>query len=177
MTTAALFVLVPLAVYLPMFAYETYISFRRIGKPQDKGGAYLHATWEATHTFLILSLNYFMWLYSSAVVTVGRAVFWPLLVFGATFIVRAGLYTYLFYIKSRHRPNILVDWLFALSHVVMAICLILILTVGAFIMVDGAYQPNHLLLPLLLPGIVLMLPLIAVPLYFLYFGNNAHRKG
>lgn len=168
MNSAALFVLVPLLVYIPMFAYELYIAFRRIGKPQDKGGAYLHATWESTHTFLILSVNYFMWLYSSAVVTVGRAVFIPLLLFGATFIVRAILYAYLFYIKASPKPNIVADWLFAASHVVMAICLGLIVVIGVSIMASGMYQPNHLLLPLLLPGLIMMVPLIAVPLYFLY---------
>lgn len=67
------FVLIPLLAYIPMFAYELYISFRRIGKPSDKGGEYLHATWESTHTFLILSVNYFMWLYSAAIIDVGQA--------------------------------------------------------------------------------------------------------
>jgi cytochrome bd-type quinol oxidase subunit 2 len=168
MIGAAFFVLVPLAAYVPMFAYELYIAFRRIGKPKDKGGAYLHATWESTHTFLILGVNYFMWLYSSAVVAVGQAVFVPLLLFGATFIVRAILYVYLFYIKTNPKPNITADWLFALSHLVMAVCLGAIVLTGTTILLAGTYAPNHLLLPLLLPGLIMMIPLIAVPLYFLY---------
>lgn len=162
------FVLLPLAAYIPMFAYETYIAFRRIGKPKDAGGEYLHATWEATHTFLILGINYFIWLYSSAVVAVGQVVFVPLLLFGASFIVRAVLYTYLFYIKSDTKPNRLADRLFAWTHVVMAGCLCLIVVRAAHIMLSGDYQANHLLPALLLPGLVLMIPLISVPLYFLY---------
>ena len=151
-----------------MFAYETYIAFRRIGKPLDKGGAYLHATWESTHTFLILSINYFVWLYSSAVVAVGRAAFLPMLLFGTAFIVRGILYTQLFYIKSSAKPNLLIDWLFALTHIVMAACLLYTVAVTLRIMQAGTYSPNETFLPLLIPGLFLMIPLISVPLYFLY---------
>jgi hypothetical protein len=165
---APFFVLIPLLVYIPMFAYEAYIAFRRIGKPLDKGGEYLHATWEATHTFLILSVNYFVWLYSDAVVDVGRAVFVALLLFGAVFIVRAVLYTQLFYIKSSKKPNIVIDRLFAWSHVVMAGSLLYTVAAATRVLLSGGYEANQTFLPLLWPGLILMVPLISVPLYFLY---------
>ncbi len=163
-----LFVVIPLIAYVPMFGYETYIAFRRIGKPRDKGGAYLHATWESTHTFLILSVNYFMWLYSSAIVAVGHAVFLPLLVFGLAFIARSILYIYLFYIKSTNRPTPGLDALFALMHVIIAVCLLYATVQTLNILMTGNYQPNDLLPTLLWPGIILTVPLISVPLYFLY---------
>jgi hypothetical protein len=169
--SAIWFVLVPLIAYIPMFAIEVYISFRRIGKPVDNGGEYLHATWEVTHTFLILSLNYFMWLYSSAIVDVAKSVFMPLIIFGGIFIVRAILYTYLFYIKSNEKPNVFIDWSFALCHVLMLITIILVAVGAASILLNGSYEPNHVLLPLLFPGLFLMIPLIALPLYFLYRTN------
>ena len=151
-----------------MFSYETYIAFRRIGKPSDKGGGYLHATWETTHTFLILSINYFIWLYSSAVVEVGRAVFLALLIFGIAFIARAILYTQLFYIRSSRNPNIAIDRSFALLHVIIGCCLAYTVVRASAIMFQGNYQPNETFLPLLWPGLLLMIPLISVPLYFLY---------
>ena len=163
-----LFVVIPLIAYVPMFGYETYIAFRRIGKPRDKGGAYLHATWESTHTFLILSVNYFMWLYSSAIVSVGHAVFLPLLVFGLAFITRSILYIYLFYIKSTNRPTPGLDALFALMHVIIAVCLLYTIIQTLHVLMTGNYQPNDLLPTLLWPGIILTVPLISVPLYFLY---------
>ncbi len=162
------FVLVPLIVYIPMFLVEVFIAFRRIGKPLDKGGEYLHATWEVTHTFLILSLNYFMWLYSSAVVDVARVVFVPLILFGGVFIVRAILYTYLFYIKSTKKPNLLIDWLFAICHIVMLVSIVLVAIGAASTLFAGSYESNHILLPLLYPGLFLMVPLVALPIYFLY---------
>lgn len=162
------FVLAPLIVYIPMFLVEVFISIRRIGKPLDRGGEYLHATWEVTHTFLILSLNYFMWLYSSAVVDVARVVFIPLIAFGGVFIIRAILYTYLFYIKSTKKPNLIVDWLFVLCHIVMLVSIVLVTIGAANTLVLGDYEPNYVLLPLLYPGLFLMVPLIALPSYFLY---------
>lgn len=166
--SAVWFVIVPLLIYIPMFLVELYIAFRRIGKPLDKGGEYLHATWEATHTFLILALNYFMWLYSSAIVDVARAVFVPLITFGAVFIIRAILYVYLFYIKKSTKPNLLLDWSFALCHVAMFACISYVAIATANILVSGDYTSNHILLPLLYPGLFLMIPLVSVPLYFLY---------
>lgn len=151
-----------------MFLVEVYIAFRRIGKPLDQGGEYLHATWEVTHTFLILGLNYFMWLYSAAVVDVAKAVFLPLLTFGAVFIVRAILYTYLFYIKKTAKPNITADWLFAVSHLVMIVCVSFVTIRTTQVLLQGNYEPNQILLPLLYPGLFLMVPLTIVPLYFLY---------
>ena len=162
------FVIVPLIIYIPMFLVELYIAFRRIGKPLDKGGEYLHATWEATHTFLILGLNYFMWLYSSAIVDLARLVFVPLILFGAVFIVRAILYMYLFYIKKSNKPNLIVDWSFALCHIILFVCISLVTLTTAQLLLVGSYEPNHILLPLLYPGLFLMVPLISVPLYFLY---------
>jgi len=165
---APFFVLIPLLAYIPMFGYETYIAFRRIGKPKDKGGAYLHATWESTHTFLILSINYFVWLYSAAVVEVGRAVFLPMLIFGAVFIIRAIVYTQLFYIKASPKPNILLDRLFAWLHIIIIACLSYVVIKAFTIVQANNYQANETFLPLLWPGVVLMVPLISVPLYFLY---------
>lgn len=151
-----------------MFLVEVYIAFRRIGKPLDKGGEYLHATWEVTHTFLILGVNYFMWLYSSAVVDVARAVFLPLISFGAVFIIRAVLYIYLFYVKKSNKPNIVVDWLFAVCHVAMIACIAIVALETLRILLSGNYESNAILLPLLYPGLFLMVPLTIVPLYFLY---------
>ena len=163
-----LFVIIPLLAYIPMFGYETYIAFRRISKPLDKGGEYLHATWESTHTFLILSVNYFVWLYSSAVVAVGQAVFIPLFIFGLTFIARAVMYTYLFYIKTSPKVTPVLDSIFAFLHIVIAASLLYTVITALSVMQSGQYQPNELLPVLLWPGLVLTIPLISVPLYFLY---------
>ncbi|MFZ1249972.1 MAG: hypothetical protein WAR37_00770 [Candidatus Microsaccharimonas sp.] len=151
-----------------MFLIETYVAFRRIGKPLDKGGEYLHATWEVTHTFLILALNYFMWLYSAAVIDVSREIFLPLIIFGGVFIIRAILYLYLFHIKGSDRPSLIADWVFAITHAVMLLTISWVAIAATHVLITGNYISNHVLLPLLYPGLFLMIPLIAVPVYFLY---------
>lgn len=165
---AAYFVLVPLVIYALLFAYESFMAFRRVGKPSGQGGQYLHATWEAVHTFLILGLTYFSWLYSSAVVSVGRAVFVPLLVFGAAFILRSILYIYLFYVKTSKNPNLLADQIFAWLHIVMMAALVFVVAKAVAVMRGGNYSPNSDLIPLLWPGLVIAVPLIAMPFYFLF---------
>lgn len=151
-----------------MFLIETYVAFRRIGKPLDKGGEYLHATWEVTHTFLILALNYFMWLYSAAVIDVSREIFLPLIIFGGVFIIRAILYLYLFHIKGSDRPSLIADWVFAITHAIMLLTISWVAIAATQVLITGNYISNHVLLPLLYPGLLLMIPLIAVPVYFLY---------
>lgn len=166
--SAIWFVVIPILAYIPMFLVEAYISLRRIGKPLDKGGEYLHATWESTHTLLILGINYFMWLYSSAIVDVANSVFIPLISFGAAFIIRAILYLYLFYIKKPTKPYLLVDWIFAICHMVMLICITWIAIATIDILRNSNYKSNDILLPLLYPGLALTIPLISAPIYFLY---------
>lgn len=165
---AIFLILIPLFFYFPMFLYETYIAFIRIGKPHNEGGAYLHATWEVTHTLLILSINNFVWLYSTAVVAVGREVFVPLLFFGAVFIVRAILYIRLFYFKPTLKSNMILDKLFAWLHIVMLMSLCIVLVKTFTLMINGNYSPNYVVLQLLYPGIFLIFPIICMPLYFLY---------
>lgn len=165
---APFFVLLPLIIYLPMFVFETFAAFRRIGKPVNKGGTYLHATWEVTHTFLILSVNYFIWLYSAAVVEVGRAVYLALLVCGAAFVVRAVLYLRIFYINPKTKLTPTTDRIFAWAHILILGCLAYIAATTLRIMLTGDYAPNDAYMPLLWPGLILTVPLVSIPLYFLY---------
>lgn len=168
MNASLWFIIAPLVAYVPMLLVETFIAFRRIGKPLDKDGGYLHATWEATHTFLVLSLTYFTWLYSSAVIETAKAIFIPLMTLGAIFALRGALYIYLFYTKKFTRPNLAVDWLFALTHIVMIGALAWIAIATANVLLAGNYTPNSHLIPMLAPGMVFVLPLMIVPIYFLY---------
>ena len=166
--SAIWFVVIPILCYVALFLVETGISFRRIGKPLDKGGAYLHATWEVTHTFLILGITYFMWLYSSAIVDISQKMFMPLVIFGAVFVIRAILYLYLFYIKQPTKPNLLIDWSFAICHIIMLICLVLVAVIALGVMQNGNYLANEILLPLLYPGLILTFLIICIPIYFLF---------
>ena len=165
------FVIIPLLIYLPMSIYATYVSFARIGKPRDRGGEYLHRTWESTHTFLILSVNYFVWLYSAAVADVVHKIAPAAILFGFVFIVRMALYLQLFYIKTTADPSHVLDRLFAWSNVLLLVLVGVIGLQTYSVVSTGHYEANDILAQLLLPGIILIVPLVAVPLYFLYASN------
>lgn len=162
-----LYVLIPLLFYIPMFAFETFVAFRRIGKSNAHGGDYLHVTWESTHTFLILSLNYFVWLYSSAVIAVVRETFLSLLIFGASFIIRAAVYIFVFYIRPKTR-SILMDRVFAWTHIIMGLSLLYTLFKATSVMLTGNYSATTTYMPYLAPGLIFMIPLVSLPIYFLY---------
>jgi hypothetical protein len=171
--TPYLFILIPLGLYLPLFLYETYASFRRLGAP-GKQGAYVHATWEVTHTFLIIGATNFIWLFSDIAVTVSKAVYWGLIIAGAGFIVRAILYVYLFFIKDagKGNHNTPADYLFALSHIGVITGIIYAVVRAAQVLATSSYDINTQFIPWMWPGLVLLLALGALPLLQIYRTRN-----
>lgn len=168
--TPYLFITLPIAGYMALFMYETYASFRRLAVPASKGGtAYVHATWEVTHTFLIIGVTNFIWLFSDVAREVSRAVYWGLIVAGACFIIRATLYTYIFYVRpSAHQRTGFLDWLFALSHIGILAGLIYTLSLAVLTLADTPYKINSQFVPWMWPGLVLLGALGLIPLYQLY---------
>jgi hypothetical protein len=160
---AFLFILVPLGLYLLAFSYETYAAFRRL----VTHSAYLNATWEITHTLLVLALTNFTWLCSDAMVAVGQAAYWGLITAAAAFVVRGILYVYLFFAAvGQKRP--LADWLFALSHAVMLGGL-LWATIVAFQKLSSIpYTINEQLIPYMWPALIAALVICAIPIWQSY---------
>jgi len=166
-----LFVLVPLLAYLPLFIYETYSSFKRLDLTKRRKSDYLSATWEITHTLLILAVTNFIWLFSDVIKEVGAAVYWGLIIVGAAFIVRAILYLYIFYIqdqKVRRKRDTIFDYLFAVSHVVILGGLIYTLNNAWATLATESFSINTEFIPYMWPGLVLMIGICAIPMFSLY---------
>lgn len=161
-----LFVLVPLVLYLPAFFYETMVAFRRL-KVQRAGSGYLHASWELTHTFLIVSVNYFIWLFADIIPKVGRQIYPWLMIAGAAFIVRAALYLYLFYFRASQKIDI-VDQIFAWLHVAIIAGLLLIVEGVVIVLANNPYRVNTQFIPWMWPGLVLVLALCVGPVVKVY---------
>lgn len=171
---AYLFVLLPILAYLPFFLVETWAAFRRIGSKTKQGSQYLHVTWEMTHTLLIVGINYFIWLFASVIVAVGKAVYWGLIIAGALYIVRGILYMYLFYGPGMNKKlhNGLADWLFAFVHVLIVACLAYVVIRAGIVLYTTDYTVNTQFLPWMYPGLLLLIAVCAVPLARLY----KHKK-
>ena len=164
------FVLVPILAYLPFFFIETWASFKRIGQKKPTSNEYLHITWEMTHTLLIVGVNYFIWLFASIIVDVGKAVYWGLISAGALFIVRAILYLHIFYgngVKNKLH-NGLGDWLFAISHILIIGCLLYVVIRAFIVLYTNDYTVNTQFLPWMYPGLIGIVAICAIPLIRLY---------
>jgi cytochrome bd-type quinol oxidase subunit 2 len=170
---AYLFVILPLALYLPLFGYETYAAWRRIGRPGKKG-AYVHASWEVTHTFLIIGITNFVWLFSGAIKPVSKAVYWGLITAGALFILRAVLYLYLFFAKDPGQGNHsgAADWLFFFSHLGILAGLVYVLGRGAQSLSSSQFTVNEQFIPWMWPGLILLLVLGTIPLLRVYTARD-----
>lgn len=167
---AYLFVLLPIMIYLPFFFVESWAAFRRIGSTSDKGAEYLHITWEMTHTLLIVGINYFIWLFASVIVSVGKAVYWGLIIAGALYIVRGMLYMYLFYGPgvNKKKHDGIADWLFASVHVLIVCCLLYVVIRATIVMYTTDYTINTQFIPWMYPGLLFMVAICAIPLVQLY---------
>lgn len=164
------FVLIPILVYLPFFFIETWAAFKRIGQKTPSSDEYLHLTWEMTHTLLIVGVNFFIWLFASIIVDVGKAVYWGLITVGALYIIRAILYVYTYYgagSKSK-KHNGWTDWLFALIHLPIIVCLLYVVIRAAYVLLTNEYTINTQFLPWMYPGLIFMIIICAIPLVRIY---------
>lgn len=164
------FVLLPILVYLPFFFIETWAAFKRIGAKTDKAAEYFHITWEMTHTLLIVGVNYFIWLFASVIVPVGRAVYWGLITAGALYIVRGILYLYIFYGNGarQNTHNGWADWTFAFVHLAIVGCLLYVVIRAAVVLFTTDYTVNTQFLPWMYPGLALMVTVCAIPIVHIY---------
>ena len=164
------FVLIPILAYLPFFFIETWAAFKRIGKTKPSSDEYLHVTWEMTHTLLIVGVNYFIWLFASIIVEVGKAVYWGLIIAGALYIIRAILYIYIYYGAgaTSKRHNGWADWAFAIIHPLIILCLLYVVAQATYTMLTSDYTINTQFLPWMYPGLVLMAAICAAPLLRIY---------
>jgi len=166
-----LFVLLPLAAYIPLFSYETVASFRRLNISKRRQSDYVSATWEVTHTLLIIGVSNFIWLFSDVIKEVGAAVYWGLIIVGAAFIARAILYLYIFYIqdqKLRKKRDTVFDYLFAFSHVVILGGLMYTVINTWAVLATENFTINSEFIPYMWPGLILMIIVCALPMFSIY---------
>lgn len=164
-----LFVIIPFAVYLPMFGYETLTSLNRLGKKSLRR-SYPSATWEITHTFLIIGITNFIWLFSDIATEVAKATFLGLILVGFWFLLRALLYLYLFLVKDNTQPHGVgpSDVLFGAAHLGMLSALIYTFVQAIQVMMDIPYSINSQFIPFMWPGLILLVVLGTLPIMQLY---------
>lgn len=169
MILAWMFVLVPLLLFVLGFATEAFISFRRLRNPK-KVGPYMDATWEVTHTFLVVAVAMFVSLFSNNLRDIADAVFVGIFTAAAFVGVRGLLYVYLFYVRAPRDRAVVswLDWVFACSHlgILLGVGILLVQLVPKLFSIN--LEPNTTFYPMMWPGLLLVLALCVPPIVSLY---------
>lgn len=167
MIPALLLFLVPTLLFVVAFLYETFLSFKRLQNPRAGKSGYVHATWEVTNTLLVFAVVMLIMLFTKSIVGLASAIFISTFLAACALVVRAIAYTYIFYVRRSTKTS-WIDWVFALSHVVAALCLVVtVLKALWFIYIENP-PVNSQFLPYYLPGLVLVLAICIVPMIALY---------
>lgn len=161
------FILVPLALYLAAFVVEACMSFIRLTNHKAQG-SYLNATWETTHTFLVVAVALFAAFFSQNIVELARAAFIGLWIAAVGIGLRGAAYVYLFYIRRDGARRNWVDYCFAYIHGVIVAGLVVMLLQLVPALFRANLQPNTELIPYMWPGLIVIALLCLPPLMSLY---------
>jgi hypothetical protein len=163
-----IFILTPLVLFLASYIVETYVSIKRLTQPAA-GRSYLPATWEITHTFLVVSVALFVGFFSQNLTEIAYVTFYPLFLTAVFVGVRTLAYMYLFIIRDPAvKARSWVDIIFAGSHlgVICGLVYLLVALIPKLLSIQLA--ANTSFIPWMIPGAFLILAACALPIVSLY---------
>ena len=168
MIGAYLLIYIPILLFVLAFLFETFLSFARL-KPGNKfaKSGFADATWEVTNTLLVFGVVMLLMLFTRSIDVIADAIRTSTLLAATALLVRAICYIYVFYIKQTRRINIL-DWLFAISHLLAALLLVVTVLQATIVLFTKHPEANLQFIPYFIPGLVFVLALCAWPLAKLY---------
>lgn len=167
MLSAVVLFLVPTTLFVLAFLYETYLSFKRLSNPKAGKSGYVSATWEITHTLLVTAVVMLVMMFTSVIDKLSAAIFTATLLAAIALGLRAVLYIYIFYARNNNKINLL-DWLFALMHVVAAGLLVVVVVQSLWFLHQNSPTPNTQFLPYFIPGVIAVVLLTGLPIYIVY---------
>lgn len=171
MIAAYILFLLPTLLFVLAFLYETWLSFIRLRNPKVGRGDYLSATWEVTHTLLVFAVVMLVMLFTSSIETLAGTIFLSTFIAMFALTVRAACYLYIFYGRTSQRTS-WIDWVFALSHVIAALFLVITVLRALWFMATQDPAVNDRFLPYFFPGLALVLAVCAIPILMLYTGKR-----
>jgi phosphatidylglycerophosphate synthase len=111
---------IPLLLFVLAFLYETFLSFTRLYHPNKGRAGYVKATWEFTHTLLVVAVVILLMMFSKYIDQISSAIFMSTFIAAVALGVRAVAYIQIFYVRKKQVIDWL-DWGFFVSHVVAAV--------------------------------------------------------
>lgn len=169
MFAAWLFIFVPLLLFVIAFVIETFLSIKRL-KNNKREGSYVSATWEVTHTFLVVAVAMFVSLFSDYLTDIARVSLVGFIIVTIFAGIRGSAYLYIFYIRNPNKRSMRnwIDTLFAFAHLGMVVGLFVLLARLIPEMMRLNPQPNTDFIPWMIPGLILVISLCALPLVSIY---------
>lgn len=156
---------VPILLFVLGFLYETFISFKRLrGKASH---AYVDATWEVTHTFLVFGLVMLLMLYTQAIDQLADVLFLPAFLAAIALGARGACYIYIFYVRKGKKIT-WVDHIFAWSHVAAALLLVTAVLRFSWYLISENPPANEQFVTPFLVGLVFIFGLCVLPLLKIY---------
>ncbi|MEP7205235.1 MAG: hypothetical protein ABI716_03525 [Candidatus Saccharibacteria bacterium] len=166
-------ILAPLLFYVSVFGFETFLSVKRVFSGSfDQGTAFVHATWEITHTILIYAVVMFMVSHAELLPIIATTIFLPVVILMIALISRGTLYLYLFY-GEVHVSSIGRLWhgLFSLTHLINLAAALWLTIAVSYEIITRHFIPSTDDIGLVASGLIPVALLCAVPLYHLYRTN------
>ena len=171
MTAALILFLVPTLLFVVAFLYETYLSFKRLQNPQAGKNGYVAATWEVTHTLLVAAVVMLVMMFTQVIDQLASAIFLATFIAAVALGVRAVLYMYIFYVRSSKKTN-WIDWAFALTHVVAAAFLVVVVIQALWFLQVNTPPVNSEFVGVFIPGMLVVIAICIVPIVSLYKTKN-----
>lgn len=171
MPVVYLLILAPILIFVIAFLYETYLSFSRLKNLKAGKENYVSATWEVTHTLLVFGVVMLVMLFTSSLEGLASAIFTSTFIAAGALTVRAICYTHIFYVRQTKTIN-WVDWVFAFSHIVAALFLVITVAKALWYLYENNPSANEQFLPYFLPGLAAVLLICAIPILMLYKTKN-----
>lgn len=165
-------ILLPVIGWVAAFGYETWLALGRSESGDfHKGEAYMHASWEITHTLLVYAFTVFLISHADALSVLDRTLFLPVSAFMITLMVRGCLYMYLFYGEHIKHQQL---WhnVFAITYVVSMVTIIAGAVGVLLTLVTFRVTPNTDHLPLITAGFFLTSFVCVLPIWSAYHQHD-----
>lgn len=167
MVGALILIVVPVLLFVLAFLYETFISFKRLFQPKYSRESYVSATWEVTNTLLVFAVVMLLMLFTKVIDDISSAIFTSTFVAATAMLVRSVCYLQIFYVRKKQKIS-WVDWVFALSHVVAALSLVVTVAKALWFLYDKNPPVNSQFIPVFIPGLIFILAIVSIPMLMLY---------
>lgn len=167
MAWAYVLIYTPIVLFVVAFLYETLLSFMRLKRGPSKDTGYVDATWEVTHTLLVFGVVMILMLFTKRIDEIADLIFLPTFLAATALAVRGACYLQIFYIRQKRVIN-WIDWVFALSHVVAAGFLVIVVAQVTWFLFTKHPEANLQFVPAFIPGLLLVLAVCALPIAMLY---------